>query len=207
MRPQNSPAPALRSPRRREIVLTDGARVQLRPIEAGDDERFALVAIDPSTPDRMIGMADYLRDPVAPAVAEMSVVVADAWQWRGLGTILVAAVAEVAAQNGVRAFLVEVPAANRPVVSILRRFGAEISPGAGDGVLDAHMNLPSNRNAFRDVIRSASAGRPGEMRRDSGWVGPAIAVMGESLRFGASLVELQAEWTLSALTLLAPRTI
>ena len=43
------------------------------------------------------------------------------------------------------------------MVSILRRFGAEISPGVGDGVLDAHVNLRSNRNAFRDVIRSASA--------------------------------------------------
>jgi GNAT superfamily N-acetyltransferase len=221
IRPWDPPAHALPFPTRSEVVLGDGARVQLRPVEpagggmapaeperveAGDEERFALVAVDPAAPDRPIGMAYYLRSSIALAVAEMRVVVADAWQRRGLGTILVAAVAEVAAQNGVRAFLVEVPDANLPVVHILRRFGAEISSGAAEGILDAHVNLQSNRNAFRDVIRAAPTGRPPGIRPGSGWIGPAIAVMGESVRFGTSLVELQTEWALATLRLLVRRS-
>ncbi|HEX3604826.1 MAG TPA: GNAT family N-acetyltransferase [Candidatus Dormibacteraeota bacterium] len=221
IRSRDSLVHAVPIPARWGIVLGDGVRVQLRAVDpagrgaplaelervdAGDEERFALVAVDPAAPDRPIGMAYYLRSSITLAVAEMSVVVADSWRRRGLGTILVAAVAEVAAQSGVRALLVEVPATNAPVVRILRRFGAEISAGGGEGVLDAHVNLPNNRNAFRDVIRAASGGRPQGIRPGSGWMGPAITVMGESVRFGTSVVELQTQWALAALTLLAPRT-
>lgn len=192
IRPRDSLAHALPLPQRWWIVLGDGAPVQLRlvesaeleRVEAGDEERFALVAVDPAAPDRPIGMAYYLRGSIALAVAEMSVVVAGAWQRRGLGTVLVAAVAEVAAQSGVRAILVEVPAANLPVVRILRRFGAEISAGADERVLDAHVNLQSNRNAFRDLLRAASADRPVGIRPDPGWMGPALSVMGESAEVG-----------------------
>ena len=48
-----------------------------------------------------IGTARYVRDTSDPAQAEVAIVIADAWQGRGIGTALVARLAKRARANGI----------------------------------------------------------------------------------------------------------
>ena len=63
--------------------------------------------------------------------------VADAWQKQGLGTRLVAALADRAANHGITAFAVDVQGDNYAVIKLLRRVAPGIrltfSAGVGEG--------------------------------------------------------------------------
>src|SRR4029450_3565012 len=52
-----------------------------------------------------VGVARYVREAGDPTVAEVAVTVADAYQRRGIGTLLVRTLGEVAAGNGIRTFV------------------------------------------------------------------------------------------------------
>jgi RimJ/RimL family protein N-acetyltransferase len=110
-----------------------GAVTRLRPaqlalfteIDYVDHHAIGAIALDdPETPG--IGIARYVRLPGYPTVAETAVVVADAFQGRGLGTLLLRALGAVALENGIRTFTAEVLADNRQVRGLLRRVGARL---------------------------------------------------------------------------------
>ncbi len=111
----------------------------------GGPEDHALVALT-GVPQRIIGHAQYLRDPGA-RVAEVAFTVADAFQGRGLGTLLLAHLAEHAHAAGVEELDAEVMADNRRMIDMFRssgfpvilrrergtafvRFPSSLSPGA-----------------------------------------------------------------------------
>ncbi len=73
-------------------------------------------------PERIIGHAQYVRDPGAP-VAEVAFAVADAFQGRGLGTLLLAHLAEHAHAAGVELLDAEVMADNRRMIEMFRGSG------------------------------------------------------------------------------------
>lgn len=75
-----------------------------------------------------IGVARYVRSRSDPAVAEAAVTVADAYQRRGLGTLLMSVLAEVAAANGVKRFIGHVLWENDALLEGLRQAGARIVP-------------------------------------------------------------------------------
>src|SRR4051812_9430235 len=123
-----------------ELVLRDGTRLVVRPLEPTDrdalaeavnrlsettrylrfaapkprltkadldalldldhHDREALLAIDPLTRDG-VAVARYVRLRDEPDAAEVAVTVADAWQGRGLGTLLTALLIERARAEGV----------------------------------------------------------------------------------------------------------
>jgi GNAT superfamily N-acetyltransferase len=107
----------------------------------------ALVAIDVET-GTGVAVARYVR--TGPARAEPAVAVADDWQGRGLGTVLLDALTDRARQEGVTAFRATVLATNAPALALLggagkatqTREGREIvvdvalpeAPGAGPGL-------------------------------------------------------------------------
>jgi RimJ/RimL family protein N-acetyltransferase len=68
---------------------------------AGGEGRGALVALLPGgAGEQVVGVGEYADDPHAPGVAEVALVVADAWQRRGVGrAILSALVAELRARR------------------------------------------------------------------------------------------------------------
>ncbi|MCU1427937.1 MAG: GCN5-related N-acetyltransferase [Actinomycetia bacterium] len=95
----------------------------LRHLATVDHERRdALVAL---IDDEIVGVARY--DASAGAMrAEIAVTVEDAWQHRGLGTVLLRMLTKLALDRGLNAFFASMLADNRPALAALHR----LAPGA-----------------------------------------------------------------------------
>ena len=72
----------------------------------------------------IVGVARYARRPGAD-VAEVAVVVADAWQRQGLATRMLSVLAKLAEAAGVRQFTLSMQSDNRPVLRLVRRLYPE----------------------------------------------------------------------------------
>ncbi len=98
-------------------------------------DREAIAAVEGG---EIIGVAEYAR--VAGCRrADLAVVVADAWQRQGLGTRLVAALAERARAEGITAFAVDVQGDTFASLRLLRRIDPHLklafSGGVGEGLI------------------------------------------------------------------------
>ena len=72
--------------------------------------------------ERIIGLASYFVDPwTEPRRAEIAFTVLDAWQGRGIGTLLFAHLARVARRAGVDELYAEVFSSNRRMLRIIRK--------------------------------------------------------------------------------------
>jgi GNAT superfamily N-acetyltransferase len=90
-------------------------------------DHMAWIALDPEEPDRpALGVARYVRLAEPPNVAEAAVVVADTYQGRGLGTILLGMLGVAASTNGITKFRAYVVTDNRPMLEILRDLGGHV---------------------------------------------------------------------------------
>jgi RimJ/RimL family protein N-acetyltransferase len=97
--------------------------------------RLALVAEDEQAGRIVLrGVARYEPD-AAPGVAEVAVVVEDAWQNCGIGSVLLGAVLEAGEARGVRSFTASVLADNRRMLHVLRRLGDIRRRSADNGVV------------------------------------------------------------------------
>lgn len=89
-----------------------------------------------------VGVARYIRSTDDPEVAEMAVTVVDAHQGRGIGTLLVYALAEVASLHGIRRFRGEVLTENAVMRGLLSRAHARTSASADEpGVVTADVEV------------------------------------------------------------------
>jgi acetyltransferase len=80
---------------------------------------MALVAeCEHSNPPGLIAIARYERTE-DPGVVELGLVVLDPWQNRGLGRIMIRALLEAAAQNGITRFRAEILSDNRRMLHLL----------------------------------------------------------------------------------------
>jgi RimJ/RimL family protein N-acetyltransferase len=118
------------SPRTRQLgfhtqlqAVTDA---QLRYVtEIDHHDHVAWLAVDPEAPEvPAVALARYIRLDGAPDVAEAAITVVDAYQDRGLGTVLLGLLAGVAVSNGIRAFRNYVLAENEPVLAVFEQLGA-----------------------------------------------------------------------------------
>jgi nucleotide-binding universal stress UspA family protein/GNAT superfamily N-acetyltransferase len=80
----------------------------------------ALLALDLET-DEGVGVARFVR--TGPEVAEPALVVADAWQGRGVGSRLLEALADRARQEGIRRFEAPILATNTDAIRVFERLG------------------------------------------------------------------------------------
>ena len=95
--------------------------------EIDNDNHVAWVAIYcDGEKERVVGVARYVRVEQNPTMAEVAVTVADSHQGRGLGTLLLAKLAESARINGVHSFLAFVFSYNVPVLKLAREFGSAV---------------------------------------------------------------------------------
>ena len=96
-------------------------------------DREAVAATDGG---EVVGVAQYVRL-AGSREADMAIVVADGWQRQGIGTRLVAALAEVARAEGITAFAVDVQGDNFGALRLLKRIGPgtrlAFSAGVGAG--------------------------------------------------------------------------
>jgi RimJ/RimL family protein N-acetyltransferase len=84
-------------------------------------DHFAWVLIDPAD-GAVVGEARYVRDPDDPASAEIALSIADAFQGRGAGKVLMDTVAITAETAGVQWFTARILVCNAPMRGILNRF-------------------------------------------------------------------------------------
>jgi GNAT superfamily N-acetyltransferase len=192
------------TPQEIRVVLRDGTRALIRPIQPGDKDRLqqglgqvsprtrflrfhadvdrltdeqlryltevdqrdhlAWVALNEDAPDEPgMGVARCIRLPGEPEVAEAAVTVHDAYQGRGLGTVLLGVLARMARTQGIRVFRSYVLAANEAMLSLLRDLGADQRPETPD-VHRVDLRLPDDLDDVPDTpagrtLRAAAAGR------------------------------------------------
>lgn len=97
--------------------------------EVDGDDHHALVAVTSShdlREDVGIGVARFVRDAKEPDLAEAAITVADDFQGKGLGKVLLRRLIEAAREHGVRRFQAEVLPENGPMVHLLRDAGAQV---------------------------------------------------------------------------------
>ncbi len=122
-----------------------------RDVSAGEAERLleldyvnsmAIAAIDGAAgADEIVGVSRYARIEGTPR-AECAIVVADAWQGRGLGTELMRSLAHAARSRGILALVGLSLAENRRIGAWARQFGcpASTEPNSG-GLLQVTLDL------------------------------------------------------------------
>ena len=101
-----------------------------------------------------IGEASYFRTAGDPAEAEISFWLPDDVQGRGLGTLLMGALAVAARHNGVLRFVADVLADNRPMRAVLGRAGVRWGR-VEDGVVHGVAPVPQPAAFFLDARTAA----------------------------------------------------
>lgn len=95
-------------------------------------DHLALVAlVDTPGGEQQIGVARYVREPGSDS-AEIAIVVADAWQGKGIATRLLTDLRTLAQQVGVRRLVASVLRENGRMLSLVRHLGFEGEPSGGD---------------------------------------------------------------------------
>jgi len=89
-------------------------------------DHFAWVAVDSA--DVSAGGATYVRSASDPTLADISFLINDEFQGRGLGTLLMGALAIAARRNGISRFCADVLAENAPMRAILNHAGITWEP-------------------------------------------------------------------------------
>ena len=87
---------------------------------------MALAATAMLEEETLIGVARYVLNKDGKS-AEFAIVVADAWQGRGIGTRLMAKLIDIARRRGVKRLYGEVLATNRPMFQFVRKLGFELA--------------------------------------------------------------------------------
>jgi GNAT superfamily N-acetyltransferase len=100
-----------------------------RLLDLDYDDRFALAALVAGVGgEHGVGVARYARHNDDPTVAEVAVVVLDAYQRQGIGTLLLRDLIEVARERGIGAFTATVTWESTWLLDAIRDAGATITP-------------------------------------------------------------------------------
>jgi GNAT superfamily N-acetyltransferase len=135
--------------------LRELSEAQLDELTGADGvDHCALGALAGARP-RPAGVARYIRSAGRPEQAEVALTVVDAWQRRGLGTLLLATLGTVALANGVRVLHADLLADNMPVLALLRRCGDAVSMHSLDGVVEARLELEAVGPLLDLALRSS----------------------------------------------------
>ncbi|MDC0742855.1 bifunctional acetyl-CoA hydrolase/transferase family protein/GNAT family N-acetyltransferase [Polyangium mundeleinium] len=91
--------------------------------------------------EEIIGLARY---DVASATrrADIAFVVRDEWQGRGIGTLLMRRMAEVARARGVMGFFADVLVSNKPMMAIIYKSGLPVKANLRDGAYHVEIDFP-----------------------------------------------------------------
>lgn len=126
-------------------------------------DRFAWVALAMDEPGRPgAGVARYVRSPEDPAAAEAAVTVIDAYQGRGLGTLLLQVLGAVALENGIKRFRGYALEENRPIRELMLGMGASVHHDA-PGMMLVEVDLPAQAEELRNtpgyrILRAVARG-------------------------------------------------
>jgi RimJ/RimL family protein N-acetyltransferase len=139
---------------------------QLRYLtEVDHKDHIAWVALNEDVPEEPgIGVARCVRLPEEPTVAEAAITVHDAYQGRGVGTLLLGILGRAARDAGIESFRNYVLANNEPMVALLADLGAEHLVPREDGLVAIDLPIPEDPDDLPDTpaggaLRAAAVGR------------------------------------------------
>jgi GNAT superfamily N-acetyltransferase len=101
------------------------------------DDRDAIVA---TVDDQIVAVGRYDRRP-GETEAEVAFVVADAWQRRGIGSVLLARLTALARRRGLERLTAETLAVNRPMLEVFRASRLPMATTLRDGVVHVALEL------------------------------------------------------------------
>jgi acetyl coenzyme A synthetase (ADP forming)-like protein len=102
-------------------------------------DRLTLLALRGEGGAEMLGGGQYIR--ADGGRAEVSLSVADAWQGRGIGSILLGQLAQAAAAAGITAFVAEVLPENHTMINVFRTSGFQLSIRALPGSIEVEFPI------------------------------------------------------------------
>ena len=136
---------------------TLGSRELTYLTEVDHHDHEALIAFDEET-GRLAAVARYVR--TAPHEAEPAVTVADDFQGQGIGSRMMAALAERAREEGIDTFRANVLPHNQPAINVLERLGDSARRQMGSE-LEVVIDLtpgPVAESSLRSLLRAAASG-------------------------------------------------
>ena len=147
---------------RRQRFLAPKPRLSSRELDYLTDvdhvTHEALVAIDETTGD-IVGVGRYATGSDGGAAADLALIVADAWQRRGIGHGLAVRLLERARANGITRMTGTALAENRRVRSLLDRLGFRVR-SVSAGVVEVELDVPRARPPrprYRGVPRTSGS--------------------------------------------------
>jgi acetyl coenzyme A synthetase (ADP forming)-like protein len=165
--------------------IKDGALEAEAHREANLAGTFALIAVN-GVEERVVGHAFYAT--LNKTRAEVAFTIADEFRGRGLATILLGQLADVAAANGIQVFEAEVLGSNQAMLNVFRESGFPIEVSATVGQL--HVVFPTTLTAtaierfeHREALAAVNA-------LNSFFKPSAIAVIGASRKRGSIGAEI-----------------
>ena len=121
-------------------------------------QQVALVVVQGEGADeRIVAVGRYNAEKDRPQVAEVAFLVEDAFQKRGIGTLLLDHLAEVARQHGITHFSADVLVDNHVMLSVFRKAGYALTSSASYGV--THLEFPITEN---DVAKGRAEAQEAE---------------------------------------------
>jgi acetyl coenzyme A synthetase (ADP forming)-like protein len=139
-------------------------------------DHLTLLVLSGGDEGRMIGGAQYIR--MDANRAEMSVSVADEYQGKGIGSILIGQMAQAAAANGITTFVAEVLPENHRMINVFRASGFPVSIRATPGSIDVEFPISITDEAIEHFERRDSESAVNAVRT---FLAPnAVAVVGAS---------------------------
>ena len=133
-------------------AVSELSEAQLRYLTEVDQvNHLAWIALDPALPgEPAVGVARCIRLPTASHVAEVAITVLDAYQGRGIGTLLLGVLSRAAAAQGIRTYRAYVEEDNDAMLRIFRDLGAQV--GRLDvGVYQLDIPLPERPDDLPDT--------------------------------------------------------
>lgn len=120
------------------------SRAELRYLtEVDGRDHVALVAESPCAPTRrLVAVARFVKNVEQPDTAEIAVTVDDAWQGRGLGSLLGTHLAHLARNRGIRTFTATMASENTPAHKLMAKLTSELrQQHVGGGVDELTLDL------------------------------------------------------------------
>ncbi len=121
-------------------------------------DHFAWLALDRAHPDEGIAVGRYIRSST-PSVAEVAFGVTDALQGRGLGTLLLGAVAVAALEAGIRTLVAHVLDDNKAMRTVFAKASPRVAfsePGVVEVTIDARIAAGILEPGLRDSLAAAT---------------------------------------------------
>jgi GNAT superfamily N-acetyltransferase len=128
--------------------------------EVDQHDHVALVAVDAARPERLLGVARWVRDPAHPTQAEAAFVVQDRVQGLGVGSALAIALADRAVEEGVLELMGSMLAGNLASEGLFRRMGGELTVARAGITNEVTTTLPPQTGRLRRLAGNRRM-RPG----------------------------------------------